>query len=239
MTNTDDFVKRVLDAIETAEEAAKPTGLLEGFGPFTRYDELRRCAADRRVIERHAVFHSVDLGGDEKWCTHCRSSRWPCPDLLDRAEAYGVSTSQDNASPETADHRGVVYQNEDTAIVVPGGADEDKALVDAAYAVTPFKDGCPNTPNCGHAGFIHDVYDEEDRMPMCGFVDGCSCGKPPAGWERTNQYWKRGDAIPAGVYVQALDGTIHQATEAWENTDFEWLVEIEEIGSAQAPASNI
>lgn len=227
-----DLVQRMLTAIEADEAAARPSDDQRWSvpGPWTLQRVISRCAADRRVVERHAAFHAVNLGegGNERWCTHCRNSRWPCPDLLDRAEAYGVSANQEDSVAEAVEPRGLVHQADDTAIVVLGGADDDSAIIDAAYAVTPFKDGCPNTPNCGHAGFIHDVYDEEDRMPMCGFIDGCTCGKPPAGWERTNQYWKRGDTIPANVYVQALDGTVHQAAEAWENTDFEWLVGIEQ-----------
>lgn len=96
------------------------------------------------------------------------------------------------------------------------------------YGMVP---GCERK-TCPHARIAHDVWNEGDKLPMCG-APGCQCGKPPAGWERTNQYWHRGDTVPAGVYVQALDGTVHQSAEAWENTDFEWLVEIEEIGSAR------
>ncbi|ANZ35209.1 hypothetical protein BBK82_03125 [Lentzea guizhouensis] len=91
--------------------------------------------------------------------------------------------------------------------------------------------GC-KMKTCPHAFIAHDVWDDEDPMPMCG-APGCRCRKPPVGWERTNQYFRRGDTIPAHVHVQALDGVVHQADAAWRNTDFEWLVEIEEIGTAR------
>lgn len=62
---------------------------------------LRRCAADRRVVERHTEFHAAVLpaapGAEpqtERWCTQCRSSRWPCPELVDRAEAYGITAHE-------------------------------------------------------------------------------------------------------------------------------------------------
>lgn len=93
--------------------------------------------------------------------------------------------------------------------------------------------GC-KLKTCPHARIAHDIWDDGDQLPMCN-APGCRCGKPPVGWERTipNQYFKLGDTIPAGVYVQALDGVVHQANAAWQNTDFEWLVVIAEIGSAR------
>lgn len=48
---------------------------------------LRRCEADKRTVERHAphgTFYN-DCGG-------CGED-WPCPDLLDRADAYGIEAS--------------------------------------------------------------------------------------------------------------------------------------------------
>jgi hypothetical protein len=110
-----------------------------------------------------------------------------------------------------------------TAYTPGGGVSTDHGIVPGCVRKT-----------CPHARMAHDVWDEGDQLPTCG-ADDCGCGHPPTGWERTipNQYFKRGDTIPAGVYVQALDGTVHQSAEAWENTDFEWLVVIEEIGAAR------
>jgi hypothetical protein len=98
------------------------------------------------------------------------------------------------------------------------------------YGMVP---GCVRK-TCPHARMAHDVWDEGDQLPTCG-ADECRCDHPPAGWERTipNQYFKIGDTVPANIYVQALDGTVHQAAEAWENTDFDWLVEIAEIGGTR------
>lgn len=45
---------------------------------------LRDCAADRRVLERHEL-----AGVEYPRCAYC-GENWPCPDVLDRAEAYGI-----------------------------------------------------------------------------------------------------------------------------------------------------
>jgi hypothetical protein len=34
---------------------------------------------------------------------------------------------------------------------------------------------CPNLPPCGHPGFVHDIYDLDDRHPRC-CAEGCTCG---------------------------------------------------------------
>lgn len=57
---------------------------------------LRRCAADRRTIERHRRPGRVEVRGTQdgmwqlEWC-ECCGALMPCPDLLDRAEAYGLT----------------------------------------------------------------------------------------------------------------------------------------------------
>lgn len=48
---------------------------------------LRRCAADRKLVQRHKPV--TDADGNGEYCFHCAET-WPCPDLLDRAEAYGL-----------------------------------------------------------------------------------------------------------------------------------------------------
>jgi hypothetical protein len=35
---------------------------------------------------------------------------------------------------------------------------------------------CPNEPRCPHGAVLHDVYDDQDTMPMC-----CACGKREPG----------------------------------------------------------
>jgi hypothetical protein len=65
----------------------------------------RRCAADRRVVERHTMFHAIvppvvlgDEPSTERYCTQCHAQRWPCPELLDRAQAYGVTVEKETTS---------------------------------------------------------------------------------------------------------------------------------------------
>ena len=58
---------------------------------------LRGCAADRKVLERHATKiqrcgghsdspHQADCFD----CAYCDTRYWPCPDLKDLAERYGL-----------------------------------------------------------------------------------------------------------------------------------------------------
>lgn len=50
---------------------------------------LRQCRADRRVVERHA--ESADIPG---WCPAC-GDVWPCAEIRDRAEAYGIDVDRE------------------------------------------------------------------------------------------------------------------------------------------------
>lgn len=61
--------------------------------------ELNRCAADRRTVERHQPEDVVDpcgCGRTHRYqrCVGCEEE-WPCPDLLDRADAYGVEVNDE------------------------------------------------------------------------------------------------------------------------------------------------
>lgn len=55
---------------------------------------LRHCAADRRTLERHGRQVVVTWPVDRARCTWCdrddRPVRWPCPDVRDLAEGYGI-----------------------------------------------------------------------------------------------------------------------------------------------------
>lgn len=56
--------------------------------------ELRRCAADRRIVERH---EPRDAGVRTKWviCDYCShvpdAVEWPCPDIVDLAAGYDIT----------------------------------------------------------------------------------------------------------------------------------------------------
>jgi hypothetical protein len=52
---------------------------------------LRRCAADRRMLHRHAPSFSEPAGA--LICGH-DDRRWPCPDIADLAEGYGWTEAQ-------------------------------------------------------------------------------------------------------------------------------------------------
>ena len=56
---------------------------------------LRRCAADRRTVERHseAAVRQFDGFHYRFWCRSCHNEM-PCPDLLDRAAAYNITTEE-------------------------------------------------------------------------------------------------------------------------------------------------
>lgn len=69
---------------------------------------LRRCAADRRRLERHRQV--VDGGSDSAWpapghCAACITGDdyvpFPCPDFLDLADSYGVAPDAEPAPQET------------------------------------------------------------------------------------------------------------------------------------------
>lgn len=66
-------------------------------GPCNCYgpDEvLRRCEADKRTVERHQLRGKSVLRNGEfvDYCAACLRVI-PCPDLLDRAAAYGIEAS--------------------------------------------------------------------------------------------------------------------------------------------------
>lgn len=82
---------------------------------------LRRCAADRRRLERH----TPDTTGDGYfYCTTCGGGgkhefpvEWPCEDLLDVADSYGVA-------PESHTVRGVDLSGIDLG--EPSQAEQDR-----------------------------------------------------------------------------------------------------------------
>ena len=51
---------------------------------------LRRCEADRRTVQRHEPRPLDDDYATCHWCGQV----WPCPDLLDRAQAYDITTGE-------------------------------------------------------------------------------------------------------------------------------------------------
>lgn len=136
---TDDLAARLLAAIEEAEQnallATQPHywAAAAGWRPIVRaqvvgldgetlFDsvttaDLRRCAADRKIVERHVKVTEMWNEDDERGlfdvdlcatcaygrsCDHCFSREdlplvaWPCPTLRDLAEAYGLSTGVDD-----------------------------------------------------------------------------------------------------------------------------------------------
>lgn len=81
-----DLPDRILEAIaETARDAQHALG-----DPWVArkepLDTLRRCEADTRTVQRHAP----ERIKDRYWCTHCERL-WPCVEILDRADAYGIA----------------------------------------------------------------------------------------------------------------------------------------------------
>lgn len=118
---SDDLAARLLAAIEEREQNIRqtmmdalhlgpfPVFMQEGvelrppvmslFGrEFYNSDvELRRCVADRRTVQRHAQQRGSGPYGRMgcEWCSSDdRPTPWPCPDLLDRAHAYNVTTEE-------------------------------------------------------------------------------------------------------------------------------------------------
>jgi hypothetical protein len=66
----------------TPHETWTSTFVVHGETVYDTQITLRRCEADKRTVERHREH----LGQ----CTGC-TRLWPCPDLLDRADAYDVA----------------------------------------------------------------------------------------------------------------------------------------------------
>lgn len=64
---------------------------------------IRQCARDLKVLERHrrmtwATFEylpeSLEALRHKPFCSVCRVDEWPCADLRDLAEAYGLSLGE-------------------------------------------------------------------------------------------------------------------------------------------------
>jgi hypothetical protein len=58
---------------------------------------LRRCAADRRRLERHRP--GLNALGNRQVCGYDRyppdaDTDWPCPDVLDLADSYGITQKE-------------------------------------------------------------------------------------------------------------------------------------------------
>ncbi len=106
---SDDLVPRILAAIEATEQDARADidhfdDVPQPEDPRDRYivnlakDTLRRCLADRRRLERHWVTPDTwgnptcgyDRDGDE-------TTPFPCPDVLDVADSYGVAPATEPA----------------------------------------------------------------------------------------------------------------------------------------------
>lgn len=60
---------------------------------------LRHCDTDRRTVERHSRPGRAEVHGSQdgtfvlEWCDCC-GEPMPCPDLLDRAAAYDITTEK-------------------------------------------------------------------------------------------------------------------------------------------------
>lgn len=98
-----DLAERLLAAIAELERAARdPYWLIEG--PLDRNDIQQHCAAERRIVERHAACDGdmvddrtdedgVTWGHIEQVCGGCQQP-WPCPDLRDLADGYGLDVEE-------------------------------------------------------------------------------------------------------------------------------------------------
>jgi hypothetical protein len=58
---------------------------------------LRRCAADRRRLARHTALPRIV--GDPR-CSVCPDLGYPCPELLNLAEGYGITDHQEGEAHE-------------------------------------------------------------------------------------------------------------------------------------------
>lgn len=92
-----DLRERIAAAIDRAEDNAmrRLNGVpMVGCGGL--HDEpmavLRRCASDRRVLERHAPDNDSDPDHPTTWCVaHDQEVIWrDCPDIRDCADRWGV-----------------------------------------------------------------------------------------------------------------------------------------------------
>jgi hypothetical protein len=89
-----DLPDRILEAIEAAVTHARLldehlSGHDRPYNPDDPTDPtvvLRHCEADKRTVQRHAP----ERIKDRYWCTHCERL-WPCVEILDRADAYGIA----------------------------------------------------------------------------------------------------------------------------------------------------
>lgn len=118
-------------------------------------------------------------------------------------------------------------------------------MVSSPYGPVP---GCPNNPRCEHAGLAHDVWDDHDPLPQCGFYDDsgdCPCGRPPAGYRRAfdQRVWRKGDRVPVHTPVLAPGGTVIKMFDDhhpdWLNTEHDWLIEVELDDEFDEPAQDL
>lgn len=86
---------RILGSVYYSQRGT-PVGAFLGLnGPE---EVLTRCAADRRTVERHIAIYPL-YGAPYCVCcleyppslTTVQRAEWPCPDLRDRAAAYGIT----------------------------------------------------------------------------------------------------------------------------------------------------
>lgn len=82
-----------------ADYIDRESGYAEHIAGQHPHATLIRCAADRRTVERHRAQRDSGLPTHRRACAWChrddRVVRFPCPDLLDRAEAYGITVEEE------------------------------------------------------------------------------------------------------------------------------------------------
>lgn len=96
--STPDLASRILEAIERKEQMlrlvlSRPRAALK----VSLRNDVRRCELDRGLVERHHP--DTPQEGRLPWfCAHC-GWRWPCPDVRDLAEVYGVTAEEQGSRP--------------------------------------------------------------------------------------------------------------------------------------------
>lgn len=86
--STPDLAARVLAAIGDREQLLQLGRPRVIVNPRLR-PERHRCELDRHLVERHQPEEAAE-GRLPGFCKHC-GWRWPCPDLRDLAEVYGIT----------------------------------------------------------------------------------------------------------------------------------------------------
>lgn len=98
MTDAEVLISRLLKQIAMNEQSAR--AMTHAIGNIqSRWSPahlLRRCAADRKILARHTKTACRGLHGDTPHrpeCFDCRrdGDEWPCADLRDLADGYGVT----------------------------------------------------------------------------------------------------------------------------------------------------